>query len=182
MSTELADVSAGDLELLAAVLEPSTLAPDWRQRLLACLTHEGRFDRFVPNVAELLAVERSVAGQYLDLLGQPNRWVPGLLSGMSLIHLEQGQAIGPAIAGFVRLASGTEFPEHQHIGQESVLIIQGSYDDSGRIARPGDRVVMPAGSSHSFVVRPGPDLVYLAVVEHGLRIGGREFLPQDADI
>jgi hypothetical protein len=39
------------------------------------------------------------------------------------------------------------------------------------VHRPGDVVRMPASSAHDFRARPGPALVYLVVLETGVRIG-----------
>jgi anti-sigma factor ChrR (cupin superfamily) len=100
---------------------------------------------------------------------------------MELLHVEGGPRVKGAITGFVRLGSGVSFPEHEHLGDEEVLILQGSCVDSidHRVSRAGDRVRMPCGTVHSFSVREGPDLVYLAVVGTGLRVNGQELLAHD---
>ena len=95
------------------------------------------------------------------------------MRGMELLHVQGGRRVAGAITGFVRIEAGLAFPEHEHLGEEAVLIVAGRCEDAGRIHQPGDIVRMPASSRHSFRVCPGPDLVYLAVVQRGMRIGDR---------
>jgi hypothetical protein len=40
---------------------------------------------------------------------------------------------------------------------------------------------MPAGSQHSFTAAPGPDLVYLGVVQQGFTVEGSLFGPDSPD-
>jgi quercetin dioxygenase-like cupin family protein len=79
------------------------------------------------------------------------------------------------------MPQGAVFPEHKHLGDEAVLVVQGSFEDgvSGRVYRAGDVVRMGAGSSHDFRARPGPALVYLVVLAEGLQIGDAVFGPDD---
>ena len=135
----------------------------------------------MPDVSELLLLDADGARRHLDALGDPTAWTPGFLPGMMLFHVRGGPLLAPAITGFVRVAAGECFPEHEHLGVESVVVLQGSYWDVSGIVRAGDRVTQPAGSRHSFTVRPGPDLLYLAVVESGLRIGDRLLEPGDPE-
>jgi len=91
---------------------------------------------------------------------------------VSLVHLLGGPATAGADVGFVRVDAGTTFPPHRHLGEEHVLVLQGSYQDSdGSSARAGDLVHMPAGSAHTFTAGPDTDLIY-AVVVHGVEIEG----------
>jgi anti-sigma factor ChrR (cupin superfamily) len=59
------------------------------------------------------------------------------------VHLTAGPR-SPADAGFVRVAAGTVFPLHRHVGDETVLVLQGSYSDSdGAVVRAGEQARMP---------------------------------------
>jgi anti-sigma factor ChrR (cupin superfamily) len=71
----------------------------------------------------------------------------------------------------VRVPAGATFPLHRHIGEERVLVLQGGFEDQdGRVYRRGDEAWKPAGSEHSFVALPGPDLIYLVVLFGGVVI------------
>lgn len=171
------------LARLLAALEPEPLeAPaDLRAQLQAEARHEGRFDRFREIVAELMDVDLPAADALLDGIGDPASWEASPLPQVSLYHLQGGPAVENAITGFVRIRAGDEFPEHVHLGDEEVLVIQGSFVDgvSGAIFRAGDRAQMRAGTRHDFRVRPGPDLIYLVVLQEGLTIGDQRFGPND---
>ena len=183
LETLLSDSESSDalawlsqVELQGRVTPPS---PDLKQRLLETLDHGGRFERFSLATAQLLDLPQEQAQRLLDQVDDPAVWGPGLMPGMALFHVQGGPAVREAITGFVRMEAGVVHPEHEHFGEESVLLLQGSCIDEGRILRPGDRVVMPAGSQHSFTVRPGPDLLYLAVVHKGFRMGELALYPGD---
>jgi putative transcriptional regulator len=87
--------------------------------------------------------------------------------------------VSDSITGFVRLAEGAVFPEHEHLGTEHILVLHGRWQDGDAIYGPGDYVEMSAGTSHSFNVCSGPDLLYLAVLHKGLRIDGIVIGPDD---
>ncbi|MGE0785546.1 MAG: cupin domain-containing protein [Sandaracinaceae bacterium] len=156
---------------------------DVRATLLASAVGS-RFERFATATAELLDVDEDTARQLLERIDDPSAWYVSALPVMSLIDLDGGPRVADAIRGFVRLAAGVHFPEHQHHGDEAVLIIQGSLEEVGtqRIYRAGDIARMPAGSTHSFIVRPGPDMVHLLVVQKGLSIAGQSYGPDDPRI
>ena len=120
-------------------------------------------------------MDEARAKEILDQIDDPSAWYQSELDFMTLVDIEGGPAVSEAITGFVRLPAGVHFPPHEHHGEENVLVIQGSLEDgvSGRIFRSGEIATMPEGSTHDFVVRPGPDLVYLLVVQKGVTIAGR---------
>lgn len=178
-----AETDGEALSRLLAALEPAPLeAPaDLRAQLHDEARHEGRFDRFREVVAELMDVDLAAADALLDGIGDPGNWEASPLPQVSLYHLEGGPAVDDAITGFVRIRAGDAFPEHVHLGDEEIVVIQGSFVDgvSGAIHRAGDRVPMRAGTRHDFRVRPGPDLIYLVVLQQGLTIGDQRFGPND---
>jgi putative transcriptional regulator len=177
-SNELFD--AEELVLLVAADE-SSVAPSPRlfERIAATTQTQPRFERFADDVAALLDVPRERALTLLQRLDDGAAWEHGFFPGMVLQHAVGGPAVSNAITGFVRLAEGAVFPEHEHLGDEQVLVLQGRCQDGDAIYGPGDRVAMATGSAHSFSVCPGPDLMYLAVVHQGLRVGQMVIGPED---
>jgi anti-sigma factor ChrR (cupin superfamily) len=74
-----------------------------------------------------------------------------------------------ANCGFVKVPAGEPFPEHRHLGEEQVLVLQGGFVDSeGRVCHRGDEAVKPLGSAHGFTALPGADLIFLVVIFGGL--------------
>lgn len=171
---------ADDAELLAAT-GSFAVAPSPRlfERITQTTQLEPRFERYADSVANLLDIGRDRALEMLARLEESAAWEPGLFPGMVLQHAEGGPRVSNAVTGFVRLAQGSVFPEHEHLGFEQVLVLQGRCQDGDAIFGPGDTAAMPAGTSHSFHVCPGPDLVYLAVIQQGLKLGGMVIGPDD---
>ena len=140
-------------------------------RLLASLP-DGRHARFASKVAQLLDVEEDAALGMLRAIDEPASWEEGFLPGMELFHVQGGPAVSAAITGFVRLPAGSHFPDHRHLGEEQVLILQGFCRDGDQTVGPGTVLPRPAGSAHSFDVLEGSaDLLYLAIVNEGLEVG-----------
>ncbi len=146
-----------------------------RDALLNAPLH-GRLHRFAAQLAELMDVTEAQGRALLDGLDADDAYEPGPFPGMDIMlrHIDGGQAVANAITGFVRVAPGLTFPEHEHLGVEQVLILQGHMRDevTGEVAGPGEVVMRTAQTSHAISALPGgTDLVYLAVVQEGVRIG-----------
>lgn len=169
------------LSALAKVSPAQEPSKGLRERVLSAAAVEGRFARFASAVSDMLDLPAQAAQALLDRLADESVWSPGLVPRMELCHVQGGPRVKGAITGFVRIESGAGFPEHEHLGAEEILILQGSCLDSvdQKVLRAGDRVQMPSGSAHSFDVREGPDFLYLAVVFNGLRVNGQELLAND---
>ena len=180
----LAELGEGDVpSLVDALASEAKAPPSLRGELLAKLTHTGRFDRFIERVSELLDVDDRHAKSMLDAIHEEGSWHTGQLPGVHLYDVDGGPKVENAITGFVRMAQGTPFPDHEHMGQETALIVQGSAIDSrGELWRVGDVVVMEPGTDHAFEARPGPDLLFLVIVQRGLKVGGVEFGPSTNDL
>jgi anti-sigma factor ChrR (cupin superfamily) len=161
--------TAEALGALAETLDPVPPPPEAREWLLAA-TRTGRFGDFVEQVARFFDVARERAAELLDWIDEPSRWERPL-DWFHLIHLEGGPAVAGADAGFSRLAAGARFPAHRHLGEEQVLLLQGTIHlDDGRVLRRGDGVVSLAGTAHSFHVGSEVDCIYAIVFWKGIEI------------
>jgi len=172
------------LEALGALVSPVDPPADLRDRVLRSAAEGGRLHRFADRVAHVLDVTTERARALLDGVDDPTSFGDGPLPGLDLYHVAGGPAVQGAITGFIRLPPGSEFPTHEHLGREHVLIVQGFYrDDAGQLWGPGDEEVREKGTSHAFrVPEDSPSLVFLAVVFGGLRIGDEVFEPGDPRI
>ena len=146
-------------------------APLWlRERILSDVARENRFEQFCARVAKLIDVAKEKARDLLGKIDSPEVWVKGPAVSR-LFHLPGGAAVAGANCGFVHMAAGETFPQHTHLGEELVLVLQGGFIDSdGKIYRRGDEAWKPAGSEHHFTALDGPDLIYLVVLHGGLVI------------
>ena len=151
-----------------------------RTHLMASLAQTHRFDDLEAQVASLLDVDREQAARFLLNIDQADAWTTGPEPGVDIFHVEGGPQVQDAVTGFVRLDCGATFPEHEHLGDETVLVLQGALIDSnGRYVSAGEAAPMIAGSKHAFRVVGAVPLIYLAVIQHGVRIGDLEILAGD---
>jgi quercetin dioxygenase-like cupin family protein len=173
-----------DGELFASLVDAmprEAPPPALKDRLMKSVDAQSRFaDRFAKQVADIVDVTVEKAQSWLDAFTDATRWEANPVIGMDLFHIDGGPRVVGAVTGFVRMKPGAVFPEHKHIGDEIVLIIQGGYvDTNGVTHRAGEEHRMPSGSSHGFTAADGPDLVYLGVVFEGFDIGEAHFGPDD---
>jgi len=185
------DLESGDLDLLTAALTadltPLAPSPSIRERLLH--TGPSRFARFARTLADLIDVSvdraKALLERALDLAdpvrSAPDAWEPLPVPGACTLWVDGGSAVAGCIRGFVRIPAGSDFPQHRHIGDEKVLVLDGAIlDSSGQEFHPGDIAEMPAGSSHSYRARDGgTDLLIFAVVREGIDIGDLIFRHRD---
>jgi hypothetical protein len=178
------DVPAGtDAELgfacLTDTLTPVTPPAGLRERMLRAALPEERLARYAGPIAKLLEIDVDAARALIARIDDPSAWFD-LLPGIALLPAPGGPSVTNALRGFVRVRAGVEFPEHEHLGDESVMIMQGYYADgvTGEEFGPGDVPQHAERSQHSFrVLADGPDLLGLVVAQGGLRAQGQTFLP-----
>lgn len=168
------------MDLLADSLEPAPLPAALRARILATTRTESRFASFAEQVAELADVALDTARELLLGIDREESWGPAAVPAMRLYNFEGGPAVADAITGFVRMPVGSAFPQHTHIGEETVLVLQGRLKESnGDVVGPGDVKKSAAGTEHSFEVMEGPELIYLVIAQSGITIGDEKFGPDD---
>lgn len=167
--------AALDKELrLVAAATPASAPP--RGRLLQDATTLARFDQFATQVASLMDVDIDRAREWLANIDDPDVWEDTALGPLDLYHLEGGPAVANCITGFTRLAPGTSFPEHTHLGREYNLVIQGKLrDEHGVVHGPGSLVERDEGTTHEIAAEPGVPLIYLSIVGEGVEIFGMRF-------
>jgi len=177
---ELAELS----EMLGTLsLEPepsleglSGRAAAGRKRLLDALEVEvdnaGRAPWAAARLQAFFDLSATAAAAIIRRARQQASWEPGLIPGMSLLHLQPGPSWATADAGLVKLAENLVFPTHSHIGIEISLVLEGELEfDDGVVLRAGDAELrMEAGSTHSYRVR-GPECVFALVLHEGIRMG-----------
>lgn len=175
------ELSAGHgLVRLSESLEAVQAPVSTRERLLAGVPARGRFARFAEQTAKLLDLGIEQAKALLDRLEDSTLFSPEL-PGIDFFWCEGGPAVANAVRGFVRVKAGTRFPDHEHVGDEVVLVLQGSFVDAARglTFTAGDIDRMPAGTTHDFYVpEGGPDLLKLSVTQVGIRAMGHTYLPR----
>jgi len=65
--------------------------------------------------------------------------------GVEIHHIRRGE---PAVA-LLRYAPGAGVPEHEHMGLETILVLEGSQSDERGLYPTGTLVLNPEGTRHS---------------------------------
>jgi len=180
---ELAEAGVEESDAMDALvdgLEPAPLPSALRARILASVKAESRFLSFADQVAALVDVAVDRAKELLLGIDAEESWGDSIVPAMRLYNFDGGPSVANAITGFVRMPPGSAFPHHVHVGQETVLVLQGQFrEDNGDVVGPSEKKVSDAGSAHSFEVLDGPELIYLVVVQEGVELGGETIGPED---
>lgn len=155
-----------------------------RDRLLSSTKSTHRFDDLVELVANDADLPTSRVEELLLAIDEASTWEEGPAPGIELFHFDGGPKTAQSITGFIRIASGGGFPEHGHLGNEVVIILQGEARDTatGIVHGRGERLEATPGVEHALVVTSDIPFVYLAVVDQGIRIGDRNYKYDDPDM
>jgi hypothetical protein len=101
----------------------------------------------------------------LARIDTPEEWMEGPDAGISVLPVEAGPAASAALASLVRLPPGVTLSEHEHVGREQLLVLEGGFADSaGHVVWPGETLQMAAGTSHSMWGLPGPACICAALL------------------
>jgi anti-sigma factor ChrR (cupin superfamily) len=157
-----------------AVTLPSAMPGDHvRGSLLEAAAGPLRFAPFTARIGQLFDLDDAGATVLVEKITHPEAWRSGEIPGMRFAGVRGGPRIAGATACFLAADPGVRYPLHRHRGQESVLVMQGSFrEDDGTMQRAGDLVHMADGSAHGFVITGDEPCVCAYVVERGYEICG----------
>lgn len=168
LELEAPDLAALPLERLSEDLPEAELAPGGLERLLGeTASLPLRYAPFFDQLSELWDLAEGDLRAELTRAKNEDEWRWTALPGIRLFDVEGGPRTSNARVRLVRFAPGVRFPVHTHKGHEQVLILEGSYTESGgTVYRSGDLHVMTEGSQHGFVVDEHEPCI-AAIVEEG---------------
>jgi quercetin dioxygenase-like cupin family protein len=140
--------------LRARLLEETARAPE-------------RYAPFTGRLSELYDISRDDARRLLERSADPHAWKASGLPGIKKLPVAAGPSRAGAQTYLVTFAAGARFPEHHHDGLETVLLLAGSYTESGgTVYSTGDTHLMEPGTAHSFTIAKDEDCV-AATLLHG---------------
>lgn len=102
-----------------------------KARLDESLAGGARFDHLVDAGAELFDLEPERVRALFASLDTPEAWAEGPAPKVHLMPVAPGKRAENSFAALVRLDPGATFPEHEHFGEERVLVLEGGYRSSG---------------------------------------------------
>ena len=163
-------------DALGSVIQPVAPPREVKQRLLASIG-AGKFEAFSARMAALFDVTLDRARELLGLIERPASWVMQI-PGISLVHFEGGPAAAAADCGFVRIAPGTIFPPHTHLGEEVVTILAGRVRDmnNDRVIGPGEDYVQLEGTTHALLCLD-EECIYASRAMNGIAVFGQRIRP-----
>jgi hypothetical protein len=142
-----------------------------RDRILEAVSGRLRFAPFTGRVARLFAIDAAEAYEALTRIADEDAWIQGPAPGFSLAPIQVGMGLAGASGAFIRARAGVQFPRHKHLGDETVLVMQGVFEDSdGVSAGAGDLVRKASGSTHDFTIPEGPDCVCAYLTLGGIEL------------
>jgi anti-sigma factor ChrR (cupin superfamily) len=163
------------------MIEPIAPSPAVKARLLASIGG-GAYEKFSKRMASLFDVSVDRAREFLGLIERPASWNPEI-PGIDLVHFEGGPAYAAADCGFIRLAPGTTFPPHTHLGEEVSLVITGTLQDhEGRLYKPGDELVQALDSQHHITAVGGEVCIFAARAMNGIAVAGAPVRPSKRNL
>jgi anti-sigma factor ChrR (cupin superfamily) len=163
-----------EADVAATSIAPS---PDLKKRILASIATAPRLEAYVEASAQLLDVPPARARDYLWMVDDTARWRPTPFEGVDTLKVKGGPSTADAFSVFIRVRAGASLPEHDHLGPENGLVLQGRVRNrEGQVYGPGDRVDMEGGSRHELFAMPIIDCIFLAILHIGVRFGDFEVL------
>jgi len=155
---------------LPEALSPGGSSAALRGRLLEETSRAPeRYAPFTRALSELYDLPRSDIRKLLERSAEPSAWRMSGLPGIRKLPVRAGAGRDGAQAYLVKLSAGVRFPEHQHEGLETALILAGSYTEStGKQFSTGDLHLMEPGTAHSFTIATGEDCIAATLLHGGL--------------
>jgi quercetin dioxygenase-like cupin family protein len=168
MSARVSALAELDLLPADAAVAPSA---GLRDRLLREVEGPARYAPFATRVARFFGIGVDDAARSLEAITAADAWRAGPLPGMWRAEVRGRAKEAGRTAIFLKSAPGLHCPNHRHVGEERLLILEGGIVESdGTEYHPGDLVVKAAGSSHSFTVPTSEACVSAYLLEGGLEL------------
>ena len=173
---DLTEALTGVVEMGARADGATAPAPAaGRSRLMEAIDHDERFSPFLDRVAAFFDLTAAAVKTLLDAVPGTDGWEAFPVPGVELMHVNGGPRVATVDVGFVRMAPGTSFPRHRHVGLEEGVVIQGAYrEDDGAVVSAGDSFANPSDSEHGFTVISDVPMIF-AVVVTGVEIQGVDY-------
>jgi putative transcriptional regulator len=154
----------------AAAVAPSRPPAELRARLSASFVRGGRYGLYADRIARLFDISLDAAAGLLAKLESPDKWRPWL-EGMEMIPVKTGEKYPGALAAFGRLRPGSRFPHHEHLGEETTIVLDGGFrnEDGSEVWR-GEELWRPGGTEHEFVVLAGDYCIAAVIAVNGVKL------------
>lgn len=152
------------VEAMAKTAGAAKTPPEVLRTVRGTLSGPRRLDRYTNSLARFFDLSEAQARDLLARIDVPAEWMEGPDTDISVLPVEACPAAQTALASLVRLPPGVTLSEHEHVGKEQLLVLEGGFADSlGHVVWPGETLEMAAGTSHAMWGLPGPACVCAAL-------------------
>jgi anti-sigma factor ChrR (cupin superfamily) len=143
-----------------------------RSRLLTAAEGAHRHAPFVGRVATLFELDDEAASSLLTSVATSDRgWRRGPGDGTAMWPVRSPANARGTQTLLLRIDGGCAFPKHRHLGDETVLVLEGAFRSNGDArASAGDVMTVPPNSVHHLSVAPGAPCLCAVRVEHGIEV------------
>ena len=156
---------------LANALPPASPALTLRARLLRSATRSTPYGVFADRIARLFDWDVADAVALLGRLHDDGAWGPAPLDGALVIPVVPGPKYARALASLGKFRPGVQFPMHEHLGEETMVVLSGALESShGRTLFRGDELVMSRGTRHAFAIIGNDDCIAASVAMGGIEL------------
>jgi hypothetical protein len=168
----LRDVGPEELDRVRRAIEAMSQRPGAQTSPAAMLrTVRGllasprRLDGYADSLSHFFDFSEAEARALLARIDVAEEWMEGPDVGISVLPVAAGPRVQTALASLVRLPPGVTLSEHEHVGREQLLVLEGGFADSlSHVVWPGETLEMAVGTSHSMWGLPGPACVCAALL------------------
>ncbi len=137
---------------------------------------------FASTIARLLDTSLEHARTLLAQIADPEMWFPGPAPGTHLIHIDDVALAETAIVGFIKIEPGEHFPHHEHVGAEQTFVLSGTMQDGDKLYYRGQHYTADPHSDHLIGPHGDQDVIYLTIVDHGIKFGELFIGPGDPEV
>ncbi len=108
-----------------------------------------RYGPFFGRLSLLWEISEELVKSELTRARDARSWSPTFLPGLRVFNVDPGQRRAGVSARLLKFAPRARFPEHEHLGHERVLVLEGAYTDGDVEVHAGDEQSMEAGDAHA---------------------------------
>jgi putative transcriptional regulator len=153
------------VEAMAQTAGTKQTAAEVLRTVRGLLSKPRRLDHYADSLSHFFDFGEAEARALLARIDVSEEWMEGPDVGISVLPVAAGPRAQSALASLVRLPPGVTLSEHEHVGREQLLVLEGGFADSaGHVVWPGETLEMRAGTRHSMWGLPGPACVCAALL------------------
>ncbi len=162
-----------ELENIALSIAEVTPSKELKTTIFADLQATGseKYAGFIKYLMRFFQLPKATITTILDSLNDISApaWDKSPFNGAYLHHFKAGGNHADAHCGLIYLKPGTKISNHEHLGEEKMLVIEGEVIiDDGKIYRSGELAISKKGSSHALQAGDNSAAILAVIANDGV--------------